>query len=181
MTLVWRIIIHVKVYRYIDVFWYDFIFKCWILVICLILILVSIFTSTWFWKGAKPTAAKLCLLQCSSTGLHKCKKGWQDTWPAVGCWADGENFQTGQTKGTCSRHIKEQFQVMKHGCKIPGNNTRGTTNAVWSNQSSKGVQPGETAAFQMRREFYKREHSPNQRTLFTCTLGVSMAEFYTLQ
>lgn len=58
--------------------------------------------------------------------------------------------QIGQAEGTRGRHIEEQFQVMKHGYRILGNNIRGRTGLVWSNQSSKGVvQPGEEAAFQI--------------------------------
>jgi hypothetical protein len=70
--------------------------------------------------------------------------------------------EIGQAEGTCCRHIKEQFPVMKHVCKILRNDIRGKTNPVWSNRNSKGVQPGGETAFQIATDFVKSSLSPNQ-------------------
>ena len=53
---------------------------------------------------------------------------------------------------------------MKHGYRILGNNIRGKTGPLWSNQSGKGVvQPGEEEAFQIATALVKSSHSPNPR------------------
>lgn len=159
--------------------------KCWISLTWLPLILGSLAgcsssTSTWPWKGARPTAVKLCLLECSSTGLHKCRKR-MIAGHLASCrrmsWC--RKIQIRQAEGTCCRHIKEQFHV-NEACKIPGNNTRGKTRVVWSNQSSGGVQPGEAAALQTMTDLVRSSYSSNRRTLFTCFLWVGMAAFRTL-